>query len=146
MKSVFIPSILVLDDEESVCRLLSTILSHHGYDVKSAKSGKEALRMSLSHSWDAVITDGHLGEMDGANFASLLRQRTPWTPVILISGFANEYRENPDFVAVFPKPFKIEDLLAVLGRVISAGAMNRTGRSWTFSRSKAGKHFQSVSL
>lgn len=58
-------SVLVIDDEEKISRLLQLELSHEGYAVEIAQTGREGLEKALAGTWDIIILDVMLPEMNG---------------------------------------------------------------------------------
>nr|WP_192513016.1 response regulator transcription factor [Paenibacillus sp. 23TSA30-6] len=109
-------SVLVIDDEEKISRLLQLELSHEGYMVEIAQNGREGLDKALTRTWDIIILDVMLPEMNGVEVLREIRKIDRLTPVIMVtarntttdkvSGLdegANDY---------ITKPFEIEELLA----------------------------------
>jgi CheY-like chemotaxis protein len=82
--------ILVVDDEKKVRDVLSAILSYMGYEVAVATSGNEGLELFLKHSFDLVLTDLSMPDMDGWTLAFHIKDTSPHTPVILITGEQRE--------------------------------------------------------
>ena len=68
--------ILVIEDEKSIARFISTILTANGYEAMRAASGAEAMSMISSHCPDLVILDLGLPDMDGLD---ILRQLRSWS-------------------------------------------------------------------
>lgn len=132
-------NILVLDDEETICFLLSELLPPMGYEVTATQDVREALRLSRQRRWDVILTDGHMPGFDGAEFASLVRKGNPDTPIVLVSGFVEEYADNADFAAVIGKPFSFDSLLDSLERVMLASE----GREWQAARDRDQSQIQS---
>ena len=79
-------SVLVVDDEESIRKLLCHVLTPAGYIVLEAKDGKEAIRLVNSHSVDVVITDLAMPEQEGIETVRALRRSHPNLKVIAMSG------------------------------------------------------------
>ena len=75
--------ILVIEDEKSIARFISTVLSGNGYEAMQARTGAEALSMISSHCPDLVILDLGLPDMDGLD---ILRQLRSWSslPVVVV--------------------------------------------------------------
>ena len=63
--------ILVVDDEESLCEILQFNLESEGYEVTTANSAEEALRLDIK-SFDLILLDVMMGQMSGTRMASLL--------------------------------------------------------------------------
>ena len=79
-------SILVVDDEESACTYLDTLLSLKGYRVASVRSGKEALdHIKRGEACSVVILDVMMPEMDGLTTLQKIRELKSDLPVIMLS-------------------------------------------------------------
>ncbi|MDY8023476.1 response regulator transcription factor [Paenibacillus polymyxa] len=109
-------SVLVIDDEEKISRLLQLELSHEGYAVEIAQTGREGLEKALARTWDIIILDVMLPEMDGVEVLKQIRKVDNHTPVIMVTA----RNTTPDKVSgldegandYITKPFEIEELLA----------------------------------
>lgn len=77
-------SILIIDDEIQIRRLLDITLSSEGFQVMEAESAKEALVKAVTHSFDVIILDLGLPDMDGQELLNKLRE---WyaRPIIVLS-------------------------------------------------------------
>jgi DNA-binding NtrC family response regulator len=112
--------ILILDDEPIVCKRLQPALEKLGYEVESFTDSVEATRRIQETSYDIVITDLKMKEIDGMRFLEEVKSRHPKTEVIVITGFATmetakqSFRKGVfDFIA---KPFKLGELQEVVNR------------------------------
>lgn len=85
--------VLVIDDDAVVGRSFDRVLSAKGYDVDTALSGEEALKDIEAHEYDVVFTDIKMPGMDGLEVAQRIRERCPWTPVVVITGYGTEENE-----------------------------------------------------
>lgn len=109
-------SVLVIDDEAKISRLLQLELSHEGYAVEIAQTGKEGLEKALSLTWDIIILDVMLPEMNGVEVLKQIRKVDNYTPVIMVTA----RNTTPEKVSgldegandYITKPFEIEELLA----------------------------------
>ncbi|MES2464866.1 MAG: response regulator [Armatimonadota bacterium] len=129
------PSILVVDDEPNVVRLIQMHLKRHGYQVETAHSGRQALAKIKANRPDLLITDWTMPEMDGLELLGLVRQDPALAgiPVILLTARPNDVgsgerlREHvewckhrtPEIEAlhiddVLLKPFNPKDLILVV--------------------------------
>ena len=101
--------ILVVDDNATNRSILKNQLERWKLVPSLAVSGKEALtRLSQPGSFDLVLTDMLMPEMDGIQLAELIRQKFPALPVILLSSVGdNCIKEHPDlFRSVLTKPIR----------------------------------------
>ncbi len=121
--------ILILDDEPIVCKRLHPALEKAGYEVEAFTSSAEAMERVKTKEFDIVITDLKMEGIDGMTFLSAVKERSPGTEVIVITGFATmetakeSYQKGVfDFVA---KPFKLGEIQDVVKK---AENKRRTGR------------------
>ena len=66
--------ILVVDDEEDLCEILKFNLENEGYEVDTANSAEDALKMDIS-TYDLLLLDVMMGEISGFKMASILRKK-----------------------------------------------------------------------
>lgn len=108
--------ILVIEDEDSIARILELELVHEGYTAGRAEDGRKGLEMAMSGEWDLLLLDVMLPELNGIEVLRRLRNAGNPIPIILltardtvpdkVSGF--EHGAN-DYIT---KPFAMEELLA----------------------------------
>ena len=79
-------SILLVDDEEGIRKVLSIALSDLGYQVYTAENGVEALRIFEGKRPPIVLTDIKMPEMDGIELLRRLKELSPDTEIIMITG------------------------------------------------------------
>jgi CheY-like chemotaxis protein len=100
--------VLVVDDDPVVAKSFDRVLSNKGYAVITASNGEEALRKIASEDYDVVYTDIRMPGMDGIEVAEHIKDRRPWLPVVIVTGFGtaeNEARAKAAGVtAVLHKP------------------------------------------
>jgi PAS domain S-box-containing protein len=118
-------TILVVDDEPAIRALAAQSLEPHGFHVLLASDAAVALELVGRRGLpDLVLTDLKMAGMDGAELARRLRADRPDLPVLLMSGYSEEYlrRENMlDFEGiVIQKPFESEHLVAVIMNALAA--------------------------
>ena len=109
-------SLLVVEDEEKIARLLEIELEIEGYKVKRCSNGMQALEEFRGAKWDLVLLDIMLPEMSGIELLRRIRANDSVTPVILLTAKDSvedkvsglDYGAN-DYIT---KPFQIEELLA----------------------------------
>ncbi len=87
-------TLLVVDDERSLVRLMKSILEIQGYTILLASSGKQALEVLSSNKVDAVITDIIMPGMDGYELANKILQRYPKMKIQLVSGFNDDRHQG----------------------------------------------------
>ena len=81
-------SILIVDDEEEICTLLKRILEIHqpDYRVMTAPDAFMAIERLIKHRFDLVLTDWRMGDMDGLELAGVIRNMSPDTQILLMTG------------------------------------------------------------
>ena len=84
------PRILLVDDEESVQKLLAYPLRKEGYDVVPARDGEEALERFNEGSFDLIVLDVMLPKRDGFDVCRRLRARSP-VPIIMLTAKSEEF-------------------------------------------------------
>jgi two-component system KDP operon response regulator KdpE len=116
--------VLIVDDEPQLLRALSINLRARKYDVHTAATGADALRIAASHPPDLVILDLGLPDMDGTEVVAGLRG---WTsvPILVLSGRTDSADKvdaldagADDYVT---KPFGMDELLARLRAMARRG-------------------------
>jgi CheY-like chemotaxis protein len=115
------PTVLVVEDEPSLRRLVGLMLEEHGYTVVLAANGVEALEMAESHdgSLELLLTDVVMPGMTGPELAKRIRGVRPGLKILYMSGYndsrlASQQVEHGD-VSVLIKPFTPNELLDSVG-------------------------------
>ncbi len=80
------PTILTIDDEDVILRMLYEFLEIQGYTVLAAHSPREAKEVMADHTIDLIITDLQLENSDGLELVEEIRQLNPDIPVVLLTG------------------------------------------------------------
>jgi CheY-like chemotaxis protein len=106
--------ILVADDDKSIQDVVSGLLEIMGFEVALAGNGIEALAVFLDSSFDLVLTDLQMPAMDGLSLARHIKESSPSTPVILLTGSDRETVrkrvERAPVDSIIFKPVRLEDL------------------------------------
>ena len=121
--------LLVIDDDEHVLVNLCHFLTDKKYDVTSASDGLEGLRLfeNDQQGFDLIITDIVMPQISGMGLISMIKKKSPDTPVIAITGWG-EYPEA--FAAesqadkVLSKPFELSELDKAINELISSKKQN----------------------
>ncbi len=114
--------ILVVDDEPMVRAVTAKLLRLKGHDVMEAESGQEALERFDEGGYDLVLTDLSMPEMSGRELAHHLRKKQKRIPILLLTGDTDAEDDNELIDGVVKKPYKLDDLEAVIQRVLSETA------------------------
>jgi DNA-binding NtrC family response regulator len=80
--------VLLVDDEEDFLEVLAERMASRGIEVSTATSAAEAIRMAEKESFDAIIVDLMMPEMDGLEALKLIKEKKPESQVILLTGHA----------------------------------------------------------
>jgi CheY-like chemotaxis protein len=116
-------SILVVDDEESVCTTISAMLVDLGYSVQATQSGKEALAiLSKRKKIQLVLLDMTMPEMGGKEVFQKIRRMKSRARVIISSGYSDSILGEDTFAknvdGFLQKPYRIEDLSKKIREVL----------------------------
>ena len=117
-----IPDILIIDDEPLMRISISDALKSEGYNTLSAASGSEGLKAVKDNSYDVVITDLKLPEVDGLQILKACRQFSPRTKVLMITAYASvetavEAMKQGAYDYI-TKPFSMDELILTVKRLI----------------------------
>lgn len=108
-------SILLIEDDLHVARVIIDFLEVHGHEVDYARDGKEGLGLARDHRFDVIILDGKLPRMDGLDVCRVLRgAERSTTPILMLSGRSelDDRLEGLNAGAddYLPKPFELREL------------------------------------
>lgn len=118
-------TLLIIEDEERMRRLLELILKQEGYDLVLASSGEEGIRLLTNeHRIDLIITDLQLGASSGLDVLESAQRLRPDVPVLIITGFGtvksavDAMRKGAyDYIS---KPVDHDELKIVIARALEA--------------------------
>ncbi len=116
--------ILVVDDSKPIRCMLSNVLSNRGYTVVEAADGKEAADLAAGSSFDLIITDVYMPEVNGIQLAQSLRDKPEhrFTPIVFLTTEDGEELQaqgsETGATAWLTKPFSPKSLLDVIKKVI----------------------------
>jgi len=83
-------TLLVVDDEERIRRLLNMYLTREGYEVEEAVDGADALEKALVNNYDCILLDLMMPEKDGLEVLEELRENKIMTPVMMLTAKGEE--------------------------------------------------------
>jgi two-component system, cell cycle response regulator CpdR len=112
--------ILLAEDDTSMREYLARALGKTGYGVTAVKSGIAALSVLERESFDLLLTDIVMPELDGIELAQRAATMYPQMRVMFITGFAAVTLQNgsmPADAKVLSKPFHLRDLVAEVDRM-----------------------------
>lgn len=109
-------TILVVEDDSKIARLLELELKHAGYAVIVATDGRTGLERALADDVDLVLLDVMLPQMSGLEVVRRLKEERPLLPVLMVTARGDRYDKvsgldlgADDYIT---KPFEIEEVLA----------------------------------
>ncbi|MCC6644041.1 MAG: response regulator [Polyangiaceae bacterium] len=120
-------TILVVDDEADIRKILLRVLGTKGYRVLEADRGLEALRMVKAHMPDLLLLDAMLPEVHGFEIARRIKgsQKYGHIPIIMVSAvykgpqYAEDARQSYGVDAYIEKPFRIAEIVAAVDAALS---------------------------
>jgi two-component system response regulator HydG len=128
-----IAHVLVVDDDNAVCRIVHRMLSHENYEVRAASSVADALKVIEQESFDVYLLDYKLPDGSGLDVAGRIREKWGSVPIVLISGY------DPAIVALrarqlgitefLQKPFSRETVCQVVKKVMDSSSSSTSGES-----------------
>jgi CheY-like chemotaxis protein/anti-sigma regulatory factor (Ser/Thr protein kinase) len=124
--------ILVIDDDPVLLRTLSEVLQHDGHNIIATDNGQQGIDMFRASATSGrkpipvVITDLGMPHVDGRAVAAAVKQISPTTPVILLTGWGErllaEGHDIPHVDRVLGKPPRLRDLRQALGELLAVRA------------------------
>lgn len=126
-------TVLVVDDEAAIRRVLSRTLEQHGYRVQTAASGEEAFEVLSSTPVDLVLMDLRMPSMSGRTLYYMIRGQWPQLAerVVVTSGDPDA-PDHRDWIALYAlpvlaKPFELTEVVAVVANRLPQSPSEATG-------------------
>ena len=117
--------ILLVDDDPNVNEVLELMLSQIGYEVTAVSHGQEAINLFMQGYYDLVITDLGMPDVSGWDVAEAIKQKSPETPVVLITGWGvqvdSAQKDKVGVDGVIAKPFSRQTLSDEMVRLLKNG-------------------------
>jgi len=115
-------TILVVDDEINYLTVMETLLGEAGYEVLTAPSAIEAVKIAAAADLDLVLTDMKMPKMSGIELLEKLQQLYPGLPVIIMTAFGTVEKAVSamkkgafDYIL---KPFKNDEILVTIAKAL----------------------------
>jgi len=112
------PRILVVDDDESIRKVLKTILEENGYTVDTAEDGKEAILKTNAKFYNLALIDIRLPDTEGTKLLTRIKDTTPKMRKIIITGYPSVQNAaealNKGADAYIMKPFDMDKVLKTI--------------------------------
>jgi PAS domain S-box-containing protein len=122
--------ILVIDDEAEIVEIVKDVLSAEGHEVATALNGSAGLATARGATFDVVFTDLGMPDMTGWEVAERVRQLSPESAVVLVTGWGatldQEEVRRHGVEAVLNKPFEIDELVRVAASLLTRARTNQT--------------------
>lgn len=122
-------SVLVVDDDAGVRKVLSSILSEKGYLVVTVENGKQALKATEEEYFDVALIDVELPDIKGIELLRRLKEKQPEIVKIIVTGFPSlenavkAINEGADGYVL--KPFNVGELLETIRKHLDEKATER---------------------
>ena len=126
------PSILIVDDEPSILKSLSGLLSDEGFEVQTATNGYEALKIIDGESPDLVLLDIWMSGIDGIETLKEIKKNNPYIQVIIISGHGTiETAVKATKLGAFDlieKPLSIDKVIVAINNALNFRRLEEENR------------------
>jgi CheY-like chemotaxis protein len=109
--------LLCIDDSQAILQWEKSLFEGSGYIVVTAASPRQGLSLATMSSFDAVLLDYQMPEMNGHQVALELRRIRPETPVVMFSGSQIPPETHKLVDAVIPKTGAVRELLPTVTRL-----------------------------
>lgn len=115
-------SILIVDDDPSIRKVLAAILEEKGYKVDTAETGKQAIQKSKAKFFNLALLDVRLPDMEGTELLTQMRQTTPPMIRIMVTGYPSLQNAvealNKGANAFIIKPLNIDQALMIIEKLL----------------------------
>lgn len=108
--------VLIVDDDEVICKMLCKVMDSNELESDTANSGTAAMNLLQSHTYDIILMDVMMDDMEGFEVIKRIRARGIQTPVIIISG------RNEDYDALYGLSVGADDYITKPFRPLVVGA------------------------
>ncbi len=117
--------IMLIDDNESIIKVLKEVIEAAGYECIDFMDPKKAVETIKISRFDVVLTDLKMPGMTGLEVLNEVKNHSPLTPVIIMTGYADEDSIidalNMGAVRFYRKPLNIKDLMSFLSKIENSG-------------------------
>ncbi|MCM1221424.1 MAG: response regulator transcription factor [Lachnospiraceae bacterium] len=108
--------VLIVDDDPAICKLLEKVMHSNNLETTTAASGADALALINIHTYDIILLDIILGDMEGFEVIKKIRSQGIATPVMIISG------RNEDYDSLYGLSLGADDYITKPFRPLVLGA------------------------
>ena len=121
--------ILIVDDDESICKTMNLIFEAKGYDIETVNTGQEAIAAAQRSPYNLAILDIRLPDMDGVDLFTRLFEMNADLEIIMITGYASIETAvdamNKGAAAYITKPLNMDEVLATVNRALEKQQLTR---------------------
>jgi len=126
-------SILIVDDNESLCKTLSYILNQKGYATTTASDGPEAIKLAAETPFNFILMDIKMPLMNGVDAFKEIKKSRPDASVVMMTGYSveelvQEALDEGAFGIVY-KPLDIDKVVALIETARASNANNKYNSS-----------------
>jgi two-component system, NtrC family, response regulator HydG len=118
-------SILIVDDDIAICRIIQVMLAAEQYRVQTSNSVSDALEAIEKNAFDVYVMDYKLQDGSGLDVAERVRSKWGAAPIILISGYDRSFfasrAEKLGITHFIEKPFSRETICSVVKKAVGTG-------------------------
>ena len=139
--------ILVVDDEKEINETLSEVLTARGHQMFSAFDGDEAIKILKENNIDLVLLDMRMPKVDGIQVIKAIKQYTPKTRIMVITGYADTYLEKAKQLGVdgfFVKPVRLDSIIKRMKELLEE--KRPPSWSWKAKADEIGEHILKAKL
>jgi len=117
-------TILIVDNDEKILSILQEYLELSHYQVRTAASGLEALKLLRTEPYDVLLTDIVMPDISGLGLIEIARKEFPALPIVAMTGYGRQVRNlasehAPD--CYLEKPFNLEELSKAVESLLHRG-------------------------
>ena len=135
-------SVLAVDDDTSICRILQVMLAAEQYRVQTSNSVSDALAAIEQSPFDVYVMDYKLQDGSGLDIAERIRSKWGATPIILVSGYDRSFfasrAEKLGITEFIEKPFSREAICTVVKRALGTGIAASVPQSQSIEHKRPG--------
>lgn len=115
-------SVLIVDDDPSIRKVLAAILEEKGYKIDTAETGKQAIQKSKTKFFNLALLDVRLPDMEGTELLTQMKQTTPPMIKIMVTGYPSLQNAvealNKGANAFIIKPLNIDQALMIIEKLL----------------------------
>jgi DNA-binding NtrC family response regulator len=116
-----VPTVLVVDDEPLLRKLMRLMLEQAGFEVLTATDGRDAMKVSEMHRGhiDLLVSDVRMPVMDGPTLVQEMLETDPNLPVLFVTGSSERVPRRKDkYFPFIEKPFSAGNLLGTVRKML----------------------------